>query len=147
MPIMQTPQSSDGVFVLTNELLAELKEEARNSPLRRARICLHSDLHDKVQEMIIALCSDSTVEPHQHPEEKPESYHLIEGEMSVNIFNPEGSLLRVIKLHDQGPRFYRISGRVWHQPIATTDIAVYHEVYTGPFLKERDVIYARWERV
>ena len=36
--------------------------------------------------MIIALCSESHIPPHKHPKNKPESYHIIEGILKVNIF-------------------------------------------------------------
>ena len=39
---------------------------------------------------------------------------------------------------------YKIQGDVWHQPIPDSEWVVYHEVATGPFDKERDVIYSKW---
>jgi len=75
--------SPNGVFVLDAKGIESLKNAARSSDMRRARICLHGNLQSPVQEMVIALCSDSIVEPHRHPVHKPESYHLIDGEMDV----------------------------------------------------------------
>lgn len=138
------PVNANGVFVLDNDVIAELKAAASASPLRRARICLHPDLDSPVQEMIIALSRDSVIEPHCHPGHKPESYHLVDGAMDVNIFSAEGSLLQVIHLRPDGARMYRINGNVWHQPVAVSDCAVYHEVYTGPFEKQVDVSYQQW---
>ena len=133
-----------GVFVLDTTVVESLKQAARQSPLRRIRICLHSGLESPVQEMIIALCRDSVIEAHRHPIDKPESYHLVDGAMDVNIFNSTGKFLQQIKLRKEGAQMYRIQGGVWHQPLAVSECAVYHEVYTGPFSKEADVYYKDW---
>lgn len=139
------PINEHGVFVLDGAVINSLKSAARKSPLGRARICLHIDTNSPVQEMIIALCKNSLVETHRHPVHKPESYHLLEGEMDVNIFASTGEVIQVIKLHQNGVRMYRIQGNVWHQPISISECAVYHEVYTGPFEKNEDVFYLKKE--
>jgi cupin fold WbuC family metalloprotein len=131
----------NGVFLLDALVIQALKAAAQNSELRRARICLHNSPNSSVQEMIIALCKDSMVSTHRHPIGKPESYHLIEGEMDVNIYNDLGFRSQVINLRQNQARMYRILGGVWHQPIAISNIAIYHEVYTGPFNKGLDVEY------
>jgi cupin fold WbuC family metalloprotein len=133
-----------GVFVLDSAVVESLKLAAFQSPLRRVRICLHSSLDSPVQEMIIALCRNSVIEPHRHPVDKPESYHLIDGAMDVNIYDPLGKRLQRIQLRKDGACMYRIHGGVWHQPLAVSECAVYHEVYTGPFSKEVDVRYKDW---
>jgi len=137
--------NENGVFVLDDAVVKSLIQAACMSPLRRARICLHQDLESPVQEMIIALCSDSVVHPHRHPSHKPESYHLVYGEMDVNIYDSKGLCVQQIHLRQDGDRMYRIRGGVWHQPLAISRCAIYHEVYTGPFSKEADVYYKDWD--
>lgn len=132
------------VFILDSSAIHSLKLAALNSPLRRARICLHSDAESPVQEMVIALFRDSVIEPHRHPLHKPESYHLVEGQMNVNIFDEQGHCIRQIEMRGDGIRMYRIGGNVWHQPVAVSEYVVYHEVYTGPFDKLVDVQYNDW---
>ena len=44
--------------------------------------------------MIIVAHSSTLLAPHQHPENKPESYHVLEGELQVNIFDDEGKLIK-----------------------------------------------------
>lgn len=142
-----SPNFNDlGVFVLDQAAIESLKAAAQSSPLRRARFCLHSSNESSVQEMVIALLKDSVVEPHKHPSGKPESYHLIEGAMDVHIFDPRGHKVQLIPLRLNGARMYRIRGNVWHQPLAVSDYAVYHEVYTGPFNKLTDVFYKDWKK-
>jgi len=130
------------VFLLTNSIINNLKELALNHPYKRARVCLHEDLDKKVHEMIIVAHKDGLIEPHKHPENKPESYHVIEGTLKVLIFDNNGAIKEKFFLYeDKHPKMYRIKGNIWHQPIPESDWVVYHEVATGPFIKDKDVIY------
>jgi cupin fold WbuC family metalloprotein len=122
--------------------IAHLKQLAWSSPNKRSRICL-SELKDGVQEMVIALSKESYVRPHRHPSHKSESYHLLDGEMMVRIFQEDGKLKEEIKL-TKHTRFYRMKNGWFHQPVSITPFAVYHEVLQGPHHKEIDVQYADW---
>jgi glucose-6-phosphate isomerase len=124
--------------------IAHLKQVAWAAPKRRARITL-SEHQDGIQEMVIALAKDSYVRPHRHPAHKSESYHLMDGEMLVRIFEEDGKVKEEIKLTRFTP-FYRMKNGWFHQPQALTAYAVYHECYTGPFNKDIDVEYATWAR-
>jgi len=139
-----TMQENQSIFVLEKKIIELLKIEAKLSPLKRARICLHANHECPVQEMIIALRKDSIIEPHRHPPHKPESYHLIEGELNVNIFDSSGRRTQTVHLRVNSAVMYRISGNVWHQPESVSDCSVYHEVYSGPFEKLHDVHYQDW---
>lgn len=134
--------NSEEVFVLTHELIKKLKVLAESSTLKRARICLHEDLNNSVHEMVIVSHVSSVVKPHKHPRDKPESYHVIEGQLGVDIFNDRKETLQSLVLSSsKHPKMYRITGDVWHQPRALTDWVVYHEVAAGPFKKQTDVIF------
>ena len=134
--------NSSEVFILNEEIIDELKMIALGHPLKRARVCLHESLDNKVHEMIIVAHKDGIIPPHSHPSNKPESYHVLDGKLQVSIFNDDGSVKETFSLsHDAHPRMYRIKGGVWHQPIPLTEWVIYHEVATGPFNKEKDVIF------
>ena len=137
--------NSTDVYVLDGQKISELKDIALAHPLKRSRVCLHGGSGSPVQEMIIVAHHDTLIEPHRHPDNKPESYHIVEGNLLVRIYAEDGTILRNIELSDSvHPRFYRIHGGIWHQPIPLSEWVVYHEVFTGPFEKETDVIYASW---
>jgi len=129
------------IFELSEDFIRKLKFEALNSPLKRSRIILHDSSESKVQEMIIALHRDSNVGIHKHPNDKNESYHIIEGFLSVDILSEDGILSRKIELSRNGSQFIRIPGGIWHNPRAISEFAIYHEVYEGSFIKEIDVCY------
>lgn len=134
--------NSEEIFVLTDEIIKKLKALAEKSELKRARICLHEDLDDLVHEMIIVSHVSSIIEPHKHPVGKPESYHVIEGQLGVEIFNDKKETLNSLVLSSmEHPKMYRIMGDVWHRPRALTNWVVYHEVAAGPFNKQSDVIF------
>ena len=95
-------------------------------------------------EMIIVAHRSSDLEAHRHPVNKPESYHVIEGTLKVIIYNNDGSMKESRLLSSDGhPRMYRIKGNVWHQPVSMSEWVIYHEVATGPFIKEIDVEYLK----
>lgn len=132
------------IFFLEKEKIDELKSIALKHPLKRSRICLHKSDDDIVHEMIIVAHKSSNLEAHRHPIDKPESYHVIEGELKVVIYSDDKKIKETKLLYsDRHPRMYRIKGNVWHQPMAMSEWVIYHEVATGPFIKEIDVEYLK----
>ena len=133
------------VFLFDEIWLADLKKLASEHPLKRSRICLHESLDAVVQEMIIVAHQTAYIEPHKHPIGKSESYHVLEGRLLVKIFEDAGRCTKSMILDQNSVcKMYRIKGNVWHQPIPLSEWVVYHEVFTGPFSKDEDVLYAKW---
>ncbi len=132
----------DEIFVLDKEKIKILKSKAFQSNNKRFRYCLHKNNSEKVNEMIIAAHISTNIPPHRHPINKPESYYIIEGKLRVNLFNKQKKIIQFIDLSaDNYPKMYRIQGNIWHQPVPISEWVIYHEVYTGPFIKEEDVEY------
>ena len=99
------------VIVIGPQELNQVKQMAEQSPLRRARLCLHQDHNSLVQEMVIALSQDSYVRPHRH-RDKSESFHVIEGRLAVLLFDDTGKLTRRVELGPPGSAqasLYRLS--------------------------------------
>ncbi|MDP4488571.1 MULTISPECIES: WbuC family cupin fold metalloprotein [Pseudoalteromonas] len=134
------------VLTVDNSTLDMLKARALASPTKRFRLCCHRNNQDPIQEMIIVLHRSALMTPHRHPQHKSESYHLIEGEMEVFIFDDKGQVSQRIPMSDSGQDafMYRLSAPLWHLPIARSEWVVYHECYVGPFDKDIDVEYAPW---
>lgn len=130
--------------MVTPELVAELKRLALASPRRRARVCLHHSAAHPTQEMVIVFHRDSYMPPHRHPQGKSESYHLLEGSLRVFIFDDTGLVLGTLPLTAGGAVLYRLAAPLWHMPVPTSEWVVYHEVYTGPFVKTTDVEFPPW---
>lgn len=143
---------SSNVLIAENDIeivsltrIQHLKSLADMSPKRRARLLLHADHSSPVQEMIIAAHESSYVRPHRHAPDRSESYHVIEGELEVRIFKENGEIDNIFWLTSKVP-FYRVRGGWYHEPKPATEWVIYHEVFTGPFDKDRDVQYAPWAK-
>jgi cupin fold WbuC family metalloprotein len=122
-----------------------LKSRLPSSPLGRVRVCAHASDLDTLHEMVIAMGRETYIRPHRHLT-KTESYHLIEGEMDVILFDGQGRIRQVVEM---GPAdagkivFYRLSISAFHSMVIRTPTVVFQETTNGPFRKE-ETLYAPW---
>lgn len=132
----------DPIVKLGGEEIAFLKQAAAASPRRRARICAHKTNDDPLHEMLIVISAASYIRPHRHLG-KSESFHIVEGEVDVAVFDDGGRLVDVVELGaaGSGRRFYyRLSESAFHTLLIRTDHLVVHEVTNGPFAPERTLL-------
>lgn len=134
--------AEDAIVRLGDEELAFLKHQARISPRKRARICAHKTNDDALHEMVIVISADSYIHPHRHVG-KSESFHIIEGEVDVAVFDDTGRLAEVIRLGAPASGrafYYRLSESAFHTLLIRSDYLVVHEVTNGPFDRDRTVL-------
>ena len=146
---MNLRKVSDEVYVALDpivqwgdEEVAFVKRCAAASPRKRARICAHRSNDDSLHEMIIAIAAASYIHPHRHLD-KAESFHVVEGEVDVAVFDEAGAVVDVIELgaRGSGRRFYyRLSHSAFHTLLIRSDFLVVHEVTNGPFAPERTLL-------
>ena len=139
---MKLQKVSEEVFIadapivrLAKDDLDFLKYKARTSPRKRARICAHTTNEDALHEMIIAMSSSTYIRPHKH-EGKSESFHIVEGEVDIVLFDDEGKITDVVPLGDRDSGrnfFYRLSHPMFHTLLIRTNYLVVHETTNGPF--------------
>ncbi len=121
------------VVVFSRSQIADLKRRALEHPLKRARVNLHASLSDKVQEMVIAEHKSTYVRPHRHPG-RLESFHVVEGELTVVMFDDAGNVTEAVGMGGPGGALlYRQLESVWHTVLVESEFAVVHEVVEGPF--------------
>ena len=126
-------------------LIEDLVREARETPLKRARFCLHHSPDDALHEMVIALLRASYVRPHRHLD-KTESFHVIAGSLQIVLFDDDGRITKRILMGPRGsgrPFLYRLARADWHTVVVEDEWVVFHEVTRGPFRPE-DTEYASW---
>ena len=129
-----------------DDWLVRLKRAASESPLRRSRLCLHRNNDDHVQEMVIALCKDVLFRPHCHLR-KSESFHMIEGELYVLIFDGKGEIIRTVHMGPPGSGrrfFYRLNVSAWHAILPRSEYVIFHETTDGPFKPHDTPRFAPW---
>lgn len=124
--------------------LAQVKRMAQASPTGRARICAHRSTDDPLHEMLIALVGGRYIRPHAH-RGKSESFHMIEGDLTIVLYDAEGRLQRLVDLSatGNGALYYRLAAPTFHTVVPRTDIAVFHETTNGPF-DPRDTLFPAW---
>jgi cupin fold WbuC family metalloprotein len=119
-----------------------LKRQAIVNDRKRARICAHRSDQDPLHEMIIAIDHRSYIHPHRHLQ-KSESFHILEGEVDVVLFDDAGNVVDVMELGDGAtgrPFFYRLTDSQFHTLLIRSDMLVVHETTNGPFLRESTVL-------
>jgi len=138
--------ATDEISCLDRLDIQSLIERALANPRQRMRICTHRSPDDRLHEMVIVHTKGTYVRPHKHVG-KSESFHVIEGEMDVVVFDSAGTITDVLRLGDyrSGRTFYyRMHEPLFHTLVIRSDIVVFHEITDGPF-RASDTIFASWE--
>ncbi len=111
------------------------------------RICLHRDIKDLLQEMIVFHSRDFLVRPHKHPK-KSESFFIIEGSCLLVVFNESGKIREKVILGGgkvSSSIICRVPKNTWHSVFPLTDYIIFYEVKNGPFVKDKDSTFADWK--
>jgi cupin fold WbuC family metalloprotein len=130
--------------VVDSDAIQSLIAAAFMSPRRTARICLHRDHTDPVQEMVIAVCEGGVFSAHRHPATWTESYHVMVGALQIDFFSDDLAALVLsesIILNSNDQPLYRLNSPTFHAVRPASPVAVYHEVLRGPYVKD-DVVFA-----
>lgn len=96
---------------------------------------MHADPSAALHEMLIVHHRDVYVRPHLH-RGKGESFHVIEGEATVVLFDDRGAVEARISIGAAGSGrffFYRIPEGVAHTFLIESEWLVFHETTSGPF--------------
>jgi len=125
--------------------LESLKTRAGETASHRARICTHQDMDDRLHEMLIVLGRGTYIRPHRHPA-KTESFHIVEGEADLVLFDGNGRITNVLHMgeyHTGRVFYYRLCAPYFHTVIVRSDFVVLHETTNGPFQRS-DTLFAPW---
>ncbi len=134
-----------GIVTVDRAAIAGLVRDAARNPRRRIRLCTHASVDDAVHEMMIVHERSCYVRPHKHVG-KSESFHVIEGDVDVVIFDDAGNVTDVIPMGPYGSGrafFYRIAQPLFHTLLIRSDVLVFHETTAGPFRREQ-TLFAPW---
>lgn len=137
--------TTDEVARLRKDDVQDLVHQAESNQRQRIRLCGHQDVADAVHEMFIVHAKDTYVRPHKHLG-KMESFHVIEGTVDVVVFDDQGGIAEVTSMGDYGSGksfYHRISEPAYHTLLITSDVLVFHEITSGPFIRE-ETLFAPW---
>jgi cupin fold WbuC family metalloprotein len=138
--------ATDVIARVAKSDIEELVEQALRNPRHRVRVCTHRAPESPLHEMLIVHTKDTYVRPHKHLH-KSESFHVIQGEMDVVVFDDEGTVTDVLRLGDyrSGRTFYyRMHEPLFHTLLIRSDVVIFHEITVGPF-RRRDTVFPTWE--
>ena len=133
-------KNSEELLFINNELVEQIIEEASQSQRHMARLLMHFDHEDPVQEMLIAMGRDCTVIPNRSPG-RSESLQIVKGELLLIVFDDNGKVVSRVEMGPSGSDkvfIYRLSSTPWHTMIPLSEIIVVHEVIEGPFSNSSD---------
>jgi cupin fold WbuC family metalloprotein len=137
--------ATDRIVTMDADAVTELKAEASRNPRGRVRLCAHPNIHDRLHEMLIVHNRDAYVRPHKHVG-KSESFHVVEGDVDVVIFDDDGNVTDVIHMGAYGSGrafYYRIATPIFHTLLIRSEVLVFHEATNGPF-DRADTVFAPW---
>jgi cupin fold WbuC family metalloprotein len=137
--------ATDEIVTVDAGDVARLKQDASDNARRRIRLCAHRNIGDRLHEMLIVHARDAYVRPHKHLG-KSESFHVVEGDVDVVLFDDEGGVREMIRMGafaSGRPFFYRIADPVFHTLLIRSEVLVFHETTSGPFRRE-DTVFAPW---
>lgn len=131
---------------IDSKQISFLKELLNESSDKKARICLHDNIGNALQEMLIIHGQGAYVRPHKHMR-KDESISIIEGRGLLVIFNEKGAVKRIQPLSTKsgkGNFICRVKRGLWHSLVILSDALIFHEVSSGPFMGEDEHMFPRW---
>ena len=138
---------ADGVQLISERLIDELRAKAIESPRGRVNRNFHAGADDAVHRFLNVLTRGTYVQPHRHfHPPKHESFIVLEGTVAVIAFNDDGEVLQRWNLTAEpgGNRGIDFPAGLWHTIAALTDTAVCFEVKPGPWDPATDKEFAAW---
>jgi len=137
--------TAQDLTIVSAQEIAWLKEQAAKTRRGRIRLCAHRETDAPVHEMLIVHPGGAYVRPHKHLN-KEESLHLIEGFVTLVVFNDDRSVRQVVPMgaYASGRSFYyRLAANRYHTLLIESDVVVFHEAIRGPF-SPADMLIAPW---
>ncbi len=136
--------NTEPVLAVDRDMVEQLKQRARRSPTLRYRLCLHHSTADPIQQMIVVHCRGNDSRAHCHPVAAM-SYTMIEGEMSVLLFDDEGNETQRVELAPPGTGknvCLRLGPGIMYMPVCESETVVFHETLSSPNPDGSATVYA-----
>jgi cupin fold WbuC family metalloprotein len=128
--------------------IENLKEYVSTSSTDRARICLHDQDDSPLHEMFMVFDKSNFIKPAFHPK-KDESILVLEGLVTILIFDSSGKIVSTIPLGDYNNSanrscVFRVKQGEIHTLLVESDYAVLKETTQGPF-RDNHTVFPNWD--
>ena len=139
---MRLQQKGPGVYYMSNNTKLDdkgikwLEEKMIDENLSLARVCLHEDVDSELMAMVIVIKNRYTYPAHRHTW-KDECYNIIKGSCNYVEYSNNGKIIATHEL-ETGCTFLNRQKR-FHTLVPTSDILVFLETTTGPFISSREL--------
>lgn len=130
---------------IEGSMVHDLRLAALASQRGRARLCLHRDHDETVQQMLIAISDAAYIQPHRQ-QQNAKSYVLLDGSMAVAFFDERGRLVERLNMSPFGgssTSIIRFQANQWHTVASLTEMSIYLEIAAGPYVPKRTE-FADW---
>jgi len=103
------------------------------------RICLHKNIKDKYQEMIIVQRKNTIILPHKH-KNSGETLNLLHGKLKAILFDKKGKIKNSYILDAKQPKIFRLPENTFHSYKILSNYVIYLETKAGPFIRKSNFI-------
>ena len=130
--------------LITDDLLAQLVQQAADSPRKRSHYNIHESLDDVVQKLLVAATTESYFRPHRHAD-KAEFALVLRGRFVVFSFDDDGNILQQQRIGEgTGVNGLELPPNTWHCWLSLSDDAAFFETKQGPYDPATASEFAPW---
>jgi len=131
---------------ITSKLLAEMKEQARQSPRGRINYNFHDGPGDPLQRMLNSMQPGTYLQPHKHENpDKREVFMALTGKFVVIQFNDDGNIADHMILDPKNNEYAaEVAARTYHTIICLEPDSIIYELKDGPYDPADDKNFAPW---
>jgi len=134
--------AKNDIVRLDAETVEEIKKMALETG-ENVRLSMHQSPSSGFHEMIILQHRDKYYRPKKHID-KAKSFHMIEGEMAVFVFDDDGAVIDASVIDGRKSKMYRVAANIYHTDLPLTDFVIHHESTLGPYMGYNDRVFAPW---
>ncbi|AJI95798.1 cupin fold metallo, WbuC family protein [Yersinia ruckeri] len=127
---------------ITQPMLVQMSEHARQVSRLRSNHNFHPELDDAIQRLAIAMEPLTYVRPHRHPHTW-ELLTALSGHFVVLLFNDQGEVIERVLLGKE-VAILEIPANTWHAVRSMEENAVIFEVKHGPYQPIIAEDFASW---
>ncbi len=130
-------------FQIINDEMIQWLENIANKEKSTVRICMHPNSEEQLHNMIISHYKGNYIRPHANFQ-KAKTYQILNGSVLMIFLDENANEINRITLDEKESKICRVEKGTFILLIPLTTIVTFHEIALGPFLRDKDTIFADW---